>query len=139
MVPGARDGRAYLLLPAPEAPAGSLHSAGTGPAIAVGRGSVGSETGREPRQTAADYQGRYSGNHGCRPLCAGPGVADDIKTDCEDIYTLSADIFRAFAKSKWVIYEMSLKKGNLEDVFIELTESLPSDSDLDFDEEEDEE
>ena len=62
-----------------------------------------------------------------------------IKTDCEDIYTLSADIFRAFAKSKWVIYEMSLKKGNLEDVFIELTESLPSDSDLDFEEEEDEE
>jgi len=32
VVPGARDGRAYLLLPAPEAPAGSLHSAGTGPA-----------------------------------------------------------------------------------------------------------
>ena len=77
VVPGTRDSRAYLLLPAPEAPAGSLHSAGTGPAIAVGRGSVGSETGREPRQTAADYQGRYSGNHGCRQLCAGPGVADD--------------------------------------------------------------
>ncbi len=51
-----------------------------------------------------------------------------IQTDCEDIYTLSADIFRTFAKSKWVIYEMELKKGNLEDVFIELSESRPSDA-----------
>lgn len=40
VVPGARDGRSYLFLPAPEAPAGSLRSAGTGTAIAVGRGSA---------------------------------------------------------------------------------------------------
>lgn len=46
-----------------------------------------------------------------------------IKTDCKDIYDLSADIFRAFAKSDRVIYEMGLKKGNLEDVFLELTEN----------------
>ena len=50
VVPGARDGRAYLVLPAPEAPAGSLHSAGTGTAIAVGRGSAGSKTERLPCQ-----------------------------------------------------------------------------------------
>ena len=46
-----------------------------------------------------------------------------IKTDCENIYDLSAEIFRAFAKRNCVIYEMGLKKGNLEDVFLELTEN----------------
>ncbi|WP_298021569.1 ABC transporter ATP-binding protein [uncultured Dysosmobacter sp.] len=46
-----------------------------------------------------------------------------IKTDCRDIYDLSRAIFLAFAKSDHVILEMSLKKGNLEDVFIELTEA----------------
>ena len=46
-----------------------------------------------------------------------------IKTDREDIYSLSADIFRKFAKSEWIIFEMSLKKGNLEDVFLELTDN----------------
>ena len=49
-----------------------------------------------------------------------------IKTDREDIYNLSADIFRVFAKSKWLLLEMSLKKGNLEDVFLELTDSAES-------------
>jgi len=35
---------------------------------------------------------------------------------------------------------MTLRKGNLEDVFLELTDNLPADSDLelDFDDEEDE-
>lgn len=44
-----------------------------------------------------------------------------IKSDCKDIYDLSASVFRSFAKTKKVIYEMTLKKGNLEDVFIELS------------------
>ena len=46
-----------------------------------------------------------------------------IKTDCEDIYELSGKLFRTFAASDWVIYEMELKKGNLEDVFLELTDN----------------
>ena len=46
-----------------------------------------------------------------------------IKSDCEDVYQLSAAVFRAFAASEHVIYEMSLKKGNLEDIFIELSET----------------
>lgn len=46
-----------------------------------------------------------------------------ITTECDNVYDLSADVFRAFAGSQWVIYEMSLKKGNLEDVFIELSEN----------------
>lgn len=46
-----------------------------------------------------------------------------IKSAHEDIYDLSASVFRAFASSDKVIYEMTLKKGNLEDIFIELSET----------------
>ena len=46
-----------------------------------------------------------------------------IKSAHEDIYDLSASVFRAFATSEKVIYEMTLKKGNLEDIFIELSET----------------
>ena len=46
-----------------------------------------------------------------------------IQTDCEDIYELSGAVFRAFAASEHIIYEMTLKKGNLEDMFIELSEN----------------
>lgn len=46
-----------------------------------------------------------------------------IKFDHDDIYDLSAAVFRTFAASDKIIYEMSLKKGNLEDVFIELSEN----------------
>ncbi len=56
------------------------------------------------------------------------GIADGrwttacIKTDCEDIYDLSRAIYLAFAASPRAILELSLKKGSLEDVFIELAE-----------------
>ncbi|MDO5151869.1 MAG: ATP-binding cassette domain-containing protein [Eubacteriales bacterium] len=46
-----------------------------------------------------------------------------IKTDHDNIYDLSRAIFLAFAGSEKVILEMTLKKGSLEDVFIELTEN----------------
>ena len=46
-----------------------------------------------------------------------------IKSSHEDIYDLSSAVFHAFASSKKVIYEMTLKKGNLEALFIELTEN----------------
>ena len=46
-----------------------------------------------------------------------------IKSAHDDIYDLSASVFRAFAASEKVIYEMTLKKGNLEDIFIELSET----------------
>ena len=46
-----------------------------------------------------------------------------IKSAHEDIYDLSSAVFRAFAASEKVIYEMNLKKGNLEDIFIELSET----------------
>ena len=46
-----------------------------------------------------------------------------IKSEHEDIYDLSGSVFRAFADSENTIYEMALKKGNLEDIFIELSET----------------
>lgn len=45
-----------------------------------------------------------------------------IKTDIDNIYNLSSEIYHTFAKSKRTIYEMALKKGSLEDVFLELSE-----------------
>lgn len=70
---------------------------------------------------------------------AGKFTEVHIKTDHSDIHELSGNLFRAFAGSSRVIYEMTLKKGNLEDVFLELTENVPSDSDLDLDDGEEEE
>ena len=49
----------------------------------------------------------------------------NIKTDYDNIYHLSRAIFLAFARSERVILEMSLKKGTLEDIFIELSEAAP--------------
>lgn len=46
-----------------------------------------------------------------------------ISTDRSDIYELSRAIYLTFTASDKVILEMALKKGTLEDVFIELTES----------------
>lgn len=50
-----------------------------------------------------------------------------IRTEHRQIYDLSRAIFHAFAGSQWAILEMALKRGSLEDVFIELSEgcSLP--------------
>ena len=64
-----------------------------------------------------------------------------IKSDAEDIYSFSASVFSAFVSGDRVIYELSLKKGNLEDIFLELSEGSASDdqtsaSDPDFDNEE---
>ena len=49
-------------------------------------------------------------------------TAAHLETDCKDIYQLSRAVFLAFAASDYALLEMSLKKGTLEDVFIELSE-----------------
>jgi len=46
----------------------------------------------------------------------------NIRTDSDDIYKVSREIFLAFAKTDKVLLEMTLKKASLEDIFIELTE-----------------
>jgi len=58
---------------------------------------------------------------------AGMTVAH-IRSGHENIYDLSAAVFRAFAGSGKVIYEMTLKRNNLEDVFIELSEGVPAET-----------
>lgn len=45
-----------------------------------------------------------------------------VKTDLPDIYETSRLIFLAFAERGAVLLEMSLKKANLEDIFLELAE-----------------
>ena len=45
----------------------------------------------------------------------------NIRTDSDDIYRVSREIFLAFAKAEKVLLEMTLKKASLEDIFIELT------------------
>lgn len=47
-----------------------------------------------------------------------------IKFAHNNIYDVSASVFCAFAENHKLLYEMSLKKGNLEDVFIELSEGI---------------
>lgn len=51
----------------------------------------------------------------------------NITTDHNDIYEVSRAIFNAFAENGKALLEMSLKKANLEDVFLELTESSAAD------------
>jgi len=51
-----------------------------------------------------------------------------IKTDHDNIYDISRAVFSAFASKGKILLEMSLKKANLEDVFIELMESSDNDS-----------
>ncbi|WP_297290139.1 ABC transporter ATP-binding protein [uncultured Flavonifractor sp.] len=50
-------------------------------------------------------------------------VSVTLKTDLEDIYQLSRQLFFLFADRKTALLEMALKKANLEDIFLELTES----------------
>ena len=49
-------------------------------------------------------------------------VTVQVKTDLDDIYALSRALFFAFAARKKALVEVNLKKANLEDIFIELTE-----------------
>lgn len=46
-----------------------------------------------------------------------------VKTDEENIYDISREVFFAFAKQNIALLEMTLKKANLEDIFLELTEN----------------
>ena len=58
-----------------------------------------------------------------------PGlVTVRIQTDAEDIHDTSRSLFFAFAEKKIPLLEMSLKRANLEDIFIELTENTPEDT-----------
>lgn len=49
-------------------------------------------------------------------------IVAHIKTDHDNIYDISRAVFLAFATREKALLEMTLKRGNLEDVFIELSE-----------------
>lgn len=53
-----------------------------------------------------------------------------IKTDLSNVYDLSRNLFSAFAASGKVLLEMSVKKANLEDIFLELAETDDSGPEL---------
>lgn len=55
-------------------------------------------------------------------------TAARIKTDHENIYEISRALFFAFAAAGAALLEMTLKKANLEDIFLELTENTGTDS-----------
>ena len=46
-----------------------------------------------------------------------------IKSDLAELYELSRSISQQFSRQNLAIYEMSLKKGSLEDVFLELSDA----------------
>ncbi len=52
-----------------------------------------------------------------------------LKTETSDLYAVSALVFRAFASSTHLLYEMQVRQGTLEDVFIELTEGTGAPAD----------
>ncbi len=49
-------------------------------------------------------------------------TAAHIRTDCDDIYAVSRSVFFAFAAAGTALLEMRLKRADLEDIFLELTE-----------------
>lgn len=54
---------------------------------------------------------------------SGNQVSATMKTDCEDVNSLTRTLFQTFAENNLVLLEMTTKKANLEDVFIELSEN----------------
>ncbi len=73
--------------------------------------------------TAQELIASIPGAAGVSVAAEGDGRSRIVVTAGEgDIYELSRDIFRAFAASGHVLSELDVKKANLEDIFLELTE-----------------
>ena len=49
-------------------------------------------------------------------------TAVSLRSDCEDIYEVSRSLFSSFAARDCVLLEMNVRKADLEEIFIELTE-----------------
>jgi len=77
--------------------------------------------------SAAETEGILSGIGHITALTMGETdagfVSAQLKTDCDDIYTLSRAVFSAFAENRLPLLEMSVKKADLEEVFLELAEA----------------
>lgn len=59
-----------------------------------------------------------------------------LQTDADQIYEVSGAVFSAFASRGEILLEMALKKANLEDVFLELTEKSAETDERNVDEKE---
>lgn len=69
---------------------------------------------------------------------AGEGrLSVTVKTDSQDIYSVSRALSRAFAGADKLLLELTVKKANLEEIFLELTEKSPEEPEQEPDEEED--
>ena len=55
-------------------------------------------------------------------------ITAHVRTDHENIYEISRAVFKAFAEKGETLLEMTLKRANLEEVFVELTEKSVSDA-----------
>lgn len=73
--------------------------------------------------------GDSDGGHpeGGHPTSGHPRI--HVRTDLDDLHEMSGAIFHAFAAKDQTLLEMTLKKANLEDVFLELTEKEEADDD----------
>ena len=71
----------------------------------------------------------------------GEFVTLTLRTDHENIYDVSREVFRTLVANKGIILEMSLKKANLEDIFLELTDdnAVPETAEIEMNESEAEE
>ncbi|MEI3182917.1 MAG: hypothetical protein V8S98_05965 [Lachnospiraceae bacterium] len=82
----------------------------------------GSPESENPERERPD--GDSDGGH---PTSGHPRI--HVRTDLDDLYEMSGAIFHAFAAKDQTLLEMTLKKANLEDVFLELTEKEEADDD----------
>ncbi len=76
-----------------------------------------------PADTADGILKRVSDLSGWESIDRGDGcISVSVKTGTKDPHEISGQLFSAFAESGKTILEMTVKRANLEDVFLELTE-----------------
>ena len=92
------------------------------PEVQVEYPDGGSPESENPERERPD--GDSDGGH---PTSGHPRI--HVRTDLDDLYEMSGAIFHAFAAKDQTLLEMTLKKANLEDVFLELTEKEEADDD----------
>ena len=83
--------------------------------------------GESPESENPERERPDGDSGGGHPTSGHPRI--HVRTDLDDLYEMSGAIFHAFAAKDQTLLEMTLKKANLEDVFLELTEKEEADDD----------
>lgn len=83
--------------------------------------------GESPESENPERERPDGDSDGGHPTSGHPRI--HVRTDLDDLYEMSGAIFHAFAAKDQTLLEMTLKKANLEDVFLELTEKEEADDD----------